>query len=1756
MIGGDVIKDSRSKNTTYIRLTDDRDAKDRIYRLRYVIPRYAQGVRDPLNGFVLKARSDETRRLVPQKIILEPVGVGAPDVATFLIQDVQGANTAQIGLTRTDLLAAGTLFDYDPYNIDQVKVVTSDRTDSKVSFSIQSARIVNVAGFDRLELTVFDLGITNDQLRNEKFTTVRINAPQGGTFRTNAFSSEFDNRITWSGNAAGAGYLQAYFNVVNIEGVTEHYLIIKNIDDNRPIEYNSLISTRFAQPVLDGNGDPTFDIQGNPIEIFATLQAKPNSVGSPNESLSKSEKQDYLYSIKESNVLTMTPGDIIIDEGGASAQYRIISVEDVGEIEDSFYIFDVDEIQRRIPNQQEGIYYLTCVKGNVSPFPTGSGVGQNFRNFKFSQPISQLYPLDYKNDPLWFQVRADGTRDTSIIDTPPTICAADNYIHGLVRTNDNKNSETKEVILDLVNNPALSRYDYVTNAIEAQEGNANSGSEDRLIPISGDSDYPTEGRFFVELRRPSIARSGNHTFEYLGFGPGNYSTGFPLRQEVVLEDVQDFYAQAKREDGGIVFYTGLNSNGDLYIGNKKINAITGEETFLEKAELVSTEDDGGDLGNLVTTFELPVVFEKDITVEGDANFNNPVTINVEPLEPTALTIVSNLNSGAGEDITLDSTNFVNSSIPSEGNVTLGKNTIYAAVYRFNPRGNNTLDGQGYSIRTHVDRLNQNIPTNHTPNQSDSRIGLNVQFGSSSPVSGDMLLKGAQVGSTGSLGWIYTNFYEDITSQLFTVENGGSNIFTVNLAVGVTTTDININTGDTIVIQGLSGPGGEYNTVNGIRTVFNAVPGSNQFTVLAPFILSPTGPEIVDGTFAVSRNRWREFGVLGSEAIRTDTDNIGNYRLGINTLARAQHSANGDQVEGFVSTIVRPISTLDVVGNFALSGRSLDPNNFLDNPTLTARTFNNLNNAFVVGFDPRTNLINDKVTCRVSTTVSAGVVDNGGRFAINATLAQMDRNFVCYGNARITDDLRIEENLEVLGGTISTTNTNFSLFDSGVLTLDFVGNAEVINIGNLTNQPQTIDIGNVSTQSVVSIGRFSDTTELYIHANATDSTVQIGVVPDDVTNRSSITMGGAFNNNSSVDSAFNVKSRYTNLDGELFVGTKNPAGTGSSQVQANSRNLELFTVNVGTLDFGLSATRLNMGGAGGFTTINNSLVVENQAEVNGDIFLNGGLNAGAFEVNRGSLGTPATVHDRGNIDTLNVDIYKREEINKTIDTEGLGLWGGLGFQQNPSDPELYFLPFGQVFTDEITVGDYLLIDRSVPVAGQTSPVGEQYSELVVVEELTNLNNISDLPIRVLVRRGQNGLTNTGDLVTGNGPDGLPTGSGYRYVRQDHPDNAVVVKFNFSDNVSYINNVGGINAATNIIETGIFSGSVVAGDILRFSDSELATITNVNVTTNQSFFINDGGNPATTVFSVDSTNGNTNILGNLTVNQNITLAGSNTSGLERLIITNGTDERFTVDSATGNTCIFGNLGIGGADCDLFTVNGTTANTILRAGNLEITANDPTIDPVSGDTIYTEKLFLQNSTGNLRIAGNFTANGAGLNTLEGDLRIKGGDLEVQVPDPFNPGEFINSFKVENDGSIDFANQTGFFTPSGARKWVYISGGTDIVDAQSNVNYFADITTDTIFKLPQNPTTGDIIRVIDVGGQITFNVSLRFRAPDGVSIQGDGTNSGQGPNIGAGYDGGELVVQTPNAGLGLAYLGQTDYDGTPTGAGGSKIGWWLIEI
>jgi hypothetical protein len=95
----------------------------------------------------------------------------------------------------------------------------------------------------------------------------------------------------------------------------------------------------------------------------------------------------------------------------------------------------------------------------------------------------------------------------------------------------------------------------------------------------------------VEFRRNSILRASGHTFEYLGYGPGNYSTALPERQDRQLSSAEEFLSQSIKYDGGIVVYTGMNSDGDFYIGNKKVSSATGqEEVFDAPIPTVTGED--------------------------------------------------------------------------------------------------------------------------------------------------------------------------------------------------------------------------------------------------------------------------------------------------------------------------------------------------------------------------------------------------------------------------------------------------------------------------------------------------------------------------------------------------------------------------------------------------------------------------------------------------------------------------------------------------------------------------------------------------------------------------------------------------------------------------------------------------------------------------------------------------------------------------------------------------------------------------------------------------------------------------------------------------------------------------------------------------------------------------------------------------------------------------------------------------------------
>ena len=1306
----DLSGQDKTNDSWFERIKDERDPDERIYRLRYVIPQYLQAVRDPINGFSIKIRKDETRKLLPQKLVLKPVSGNVTKASFF--NPVQA--NEKIGFTKQDFISGNLNEDlaYDPYRRDIVGTTNYKKvieTENYVSMSIQSGRYFIDAndGNEYLELTVFDQGITNLSLLNESFTTLKITAPQGGNFiadKTQSLNST--NRIEWFGNSSGYAFLHA---VMNVPGTSDWYMILKGVSGK--INYSEFDNIRFTQGAVfaDLLADQDF---GKSLYI-KDLIAK----GYP----------EYYYRQNGAPVYTITPGDIITDD--ANIQYYVESVSDTGELDDTFYIFDVEEIQRRIYGQQDGIYYLTAVRGNISPFPTGAGNQGNFRNFKFSQPISKLYPLNYKNDPLWFK-----QLDNTELDPPATYSAADNYTHGLVRVNDFKGSMTREMALDFTSQAALSNNTYtqvsstVDNRLRAQKGNASSGSEDRRIPIAGDSTVMSDQRLYVELRRPSIARAGNHTFEYLGFGPGNYSTGLPARQEIVLTPTQDFYAQSKKQDGGLVFYTGLNSNGDLYIGNRKIDAITGEEEFLESAQLVDSDDDTEDIGNLVTTFDTPVTFNEYITVNGGdaqdrmSTFNSPVTINVlGRVREYALNVISNVSPSDGDDGTLDKTQqFLNQD--TNGDIIIARNRVAASIFQFNPRGSNGA-AQGYKIQNHAVAA---IGSNITPNQSPlygTGLGTalnatqNVSYGGNAPLSGDILLKGAEVGRSGSLGWIYASFYQTIAnSNILNVTMDGSTVITINWSNNLSNEQVGVKSGSQIRISNFSD-----SAFNGLWQII-ANGFSNTATSCQIAIIENRGnvandnprlwaDEVAIGngvSMEFSNSSWKEVGVLGAEALRTETDNIGDYKLGINTVARSAHDA---YQTAFVDGGTDPRANLDVVGNAFISGKKIS--DYLNHDAFGDRTENAEGNALLVGGDSANP--NNEATFRVATT-------NNGRVGINVTNAELDRVLVVDGESRFTGDARFQEDIEVHGGGGANTAEIRTDITTGTFNLlpdeNFTGS---LNIAPKVTALRVLD-DQTSAQSL-RFGGYSTVSDIFF-----------GNTPETETNISRITIGGAYNNNESL-SFTQIDNKSLKVSGDFQLGTRRGL-LESVKLTSTAGKLEFFSGNSATnkVDFALNASEIVIGGQGGSTRIRNNLIVDSTARFNSDVTLCGGFASYSFTADRAQSGSNRIAHPTGilgnnlfnsNVDIITVARYVDGDSQyNQIDTTGSGNWGGNFYQQaitniggNPQvEPQnlpalsgnQYYLPLVREALDDLgnpyfTENDILLIDSPEAPYGY-QPIG--------------------------------------------------------------------------------------------------------------------------------------------------------------------------------------------------------------------------------------------------------------------------------------------------------------------------------------------------------------------------------------------------------------------------------------------------------------------
>jgi len=299
----------------------------------------------------------------------------------------------------------------------------------------------------------------------------------------------------------------------------------------------------------------------------------------------------------------------------------------------TYYIFEVETYQEFERGVSDGIYYLSVLNASVAPATS------NFDDFSFSQQTVDVYPTF--------------DRDNPVADPAPAVSVASNEIIGAVTTTDGaqpnpaedkKLSITKETtqffLLEQENNLG---YNTTANTLNSIVVTARLGDEEeRKIALKLNADNSV-APILCELRRYSILRASGHTFEYLGFGPGNYSTAFPSTQVEVLTPQQVRLSQSLKEAAGVAYYSGVNSDGELFVGNQVINPVTGQITNEDIAQLNVV----GEENTTIQTFSEVVLTDKLTVIGGASNqlesvFSGPVTFqkritNTENVQVAKLT---------------------------------------------------------------------------------------------------------------------------------------------------------------------------------------------------------------------------------------------------------------------------------------------------------------------------------------------------------------------------------------------------------------------------------------------------------------------------------------------------------------------------------------------------------------------------------------------------------------------------------------------------------------------------------------------------------------------------------------------------------------------------------------------------------------------------------------------------------------------------------------------------------------------------------------------------------------------------------------------------------------------------------------------------------------------------------------------------------------------------------------------------------------
>jgi len=265
----------------------------------------------------------------------------------------------------------------------------------------------------------------------------------------------------------------------------------------------------------------------------------------------------------------------------------------------------------------------------------------------------------------------------------------------------------------------------------------------------------------IEFRRPSVIRASGHTFEYLGFGPGNYSTALPQVQLRTLSDRESFLANSQEKSCGIVVYNGINNNGDVFFGNTKTSASSGEVISYDipKPSVLGQQEssniaifdevtikqrllvEGGSSGTILSQFDGPVTFTNDVKIRGDLNLEGNLNVTTPDDRPIVISgdyeITGDLEVQGGT--TLDGEVIVNTGIVPDadegayiGTPALPFSEAHIGEIRIADTDDNTIDtATGNLVLSATDEISIQKNTTITGNLTVEGT-INSDFSISSP----------------------------------------------------------------------------------------------------------------------------------------------------------------------------------------------------------------------------------------------------------------------------------------------------------------------------------------------------------------------------------------------------------------------------------------------------------------------------------------------------------------------------------------------------------------------------------------------------------------------------------------------------------------------------------------------------------------------------------------------------------------------------------------------------------------------------------------------------------------------------------------------------------------------------------------------------------------------------------------------------------------------------------------------------------------